>query len=97
MPKWQAVGWLMFFISGLILCIWVLFYMPEPDPKPDRVDCKTSQSQFATAIGEAVLSNSFGRNDEANSYEQIAARIVLTSPICYSQQLIEQAQITYGQ
>lgn len=93
MPKYQAVGWLMFFISGLILCIWVLFYIPKPDP----VDCKTSQRQFVTAIGEAVLSNSFGRNDEYKSYEQLAARIVLTSPICYSQQLIEQAQISLGQ
>ena len=91
-PVWEGIAWALFFISALVGITWAEIALP----KTHKVDCKPVVAKFETIIGEAVLANGYQETKDANSYAKEASKIVLYSPVCFPQAIIDQAQQTLG-
>lgn len=63
--------------------------------QPRQMDCKEVREQFYHYLGEALVYKEQGLSSQSDVDNKTAVKIVLTTPYCFPQSLIELAQSQY--
>ena len=88
MSKLEAVAIFTMLLSMLVGIIWLQVALP----KPHRMDCTKVRESFYHYIGEATFDAEAGIKAASDRDQKIAIKIILTTPYCFPQSLIELAQ-----
>ena len=85
------------FVGGIVfsfLLISLIWLVPKVH-LPEYDSCKKSHLKFDFNIGEAVQAYAANKVTEYGDWQFKAMTVVLESPVCFSQGLIDQAQTVY--
>jgi hypothetical protein len=93
-PKWQLYVWLVFFISCLIGIVYL--YIWADSHKSHKMDCGPARDLLGHYLAAAVIDDAQGVTAQYNIDQQAALKVILTTPYCFPQSLIETAQQNYN-